>query len=107
MEILIQIVKTTLNSFDFTFCLLVNVLTYTVITFITAAKHKEIKTWVKKLILFASILLTGILYWALCKNLELVINSAILAPVTWSFIFKPVFKKFGIDYKDVDDTINK
>lgn len=108
MEYLEQIINTTINSFDFTYCLLVNVLTYTVIKIIDEAnREKEVKTWHKRLVLLTCILLTGVVYWAIGKPLELLINSAILAPVAWSWIFKPICKKLGLDYKQVDDTISK
>jgi hypothetical protein len=70
-------------------------------------KDKQVKTWVKRLILVCSILSTGVLYWAIGKDTELIINSAILAPVAWSWIFKPICAKLGIDYKKIDNTINK
>lgn len=108
MEELTQIVQTTLNSFDFTYCLLVNVLTYIIIKTIDEFnKDKEVKTWCKRIILLSCILFTGVVYWLLGKDLELLINSAILAPVAWSWIFKPAFKKIGIDYKRVDNIIDK
>lgn len=108
MEYLEQIINTTINSFDFTYCLLVNLLTFTVIKVIDELnKDKEVKTWHKRVVLLACILLTGVLYWAIGKDLELLINSAILAPVAWSWIFKPICKKLGLDYKQVDDTISK
>ena len=33
------------------------------------------------------------------ENTTILINSAILAPVAWSWIFKPILKKIGVDYK--------
>ena len=106
-QIVDSIIQTTLNSFDFIYCLIVNILTYSIIKIIVESKNKDIKTWVKRLILLGCILSTGVVYWAIGKNLELLINSAILAPVAWSFVFKPICKKLGIDYKDIDNVINK
>ena len=102
-QIIQSIIDTTINRFDFVYCLLVNLLTYTVIKII----NKDIKSWYKRLILLGCILLIGVVYWAIGKNLELLINSAILAPVAWSFVFKPICKKLGIDYKEIDNTIPK
>ena len=106
MEVLEQIITTTLNSFDFGYCLIVNVLTYIVIKLIDEInKEKEVTTWMKRLILFAIILLTGVVYYAIGQDVKLVVNSAILAPVSWSWIFKPICKKLKVDYKQVDKTI--
>ena len=38
------------------------------------------------------------------ENTTILINSAILAPVAWSWIFKPILKKIGVDYKKIDKT---
>ena len=101
--IIAQIVDTTLNSFDFVYCLIVNILTYTVIKIIDEAnKDKEVKTWVKHLVLLASILSTGVVYYLIGQDVKLLFNSAILAPVAWNFIFKPIAKKLGLDYKEFD-----
>jgi hypothetical protein len=34
----------------------------------------------------------------------ILINSSVLAPVAWSWIFKPILKKLGVDYKQIDKT---
>ena len=34
------------------------------------------------------------------ENDKLVLNSAIVSPVFWSWFGKPIFKKLGIDYKE-------
>lgn len=103
MEYLEQIINTTINSFDFTYCLLVNVLTYTVIKIIDEAnKDKEVKTWTKRLVLLACILSTGVVYYVIGQDIRLIINSGILATVSWDIVFKPICKKLHIDYKKVD-----
>ena len=101
MEQFTEIIQTTLNSFDFTYCLIVNILTYLIIKIVTP-ENKSLKTWIKRVILLASILSTGGVYWALGHDLTLLINSAILAPVSWDIVFKPIFKKLGIDYKKIE-----
>ncbi len=107
-NIIQELINNTINSFDFTYCLIVTILTYIIIKIVdTMNKDKQVKTWVKRLILVFSILSMGVLYWAIGKDTELIINSAILAPVAWSWIFKPICAKFGIDYKKIDNTINK
>lgn len=106
-DIIRNIVETTLHSFDFTYCVIVNVLTYAVIKLIDEIRKNKLKTYVKRLILLGCILLTGVVYWAIGKNLELLINSAILATVSWDLIFKPICQKLGIDYNQFDNTVTK
>lgn len=107
MEYISQIIETTINSFDFGYCLIVNVLTYIIIKTIDEVnKEQEVKTWEKHCALLVSILLIGVIYYATGQDVRLLINSAILAPVAWGWIFKPILKKFGLDYKDIDEKLN-
>lgn len=107
-NIIQEIINTTINSFDFTYCLLVIILTYIAINIIDYFnKDKKVKTWIKRLVLVICILSTGVLYWAIGKDIELIINSAILAPVAWSWIFKPICAKLGIDYKKINNILNE
>lgn len=102
-----QIIDTTLSSFDFGFCLIVNILTYIIIKIIDEVnKEKEVTVWQKRLVLIASILSIGGIYYAIGNDVKLLINSAILAPVSWSLIFKPICKLLKIDYKKIDK-VNK
>lgn len=102
-----ELIQKTLESFDFTYCFIVNILTYLIIKEIDRInKQRKVKTCIKRIILLSVILLTGGLYWLLDKDLELIINSAILAPVAWSWLFKPLCAKLGIDYNKINDTIN-
>ena len=102
------IINTTINSFDFTYCLIVNLLTYFVIKIIDELnKDKEVETWIKRVVLVVCILLTGVVYYITGQDVRLLFNSAILAPVAWSWVFRPIFKKLGIGYKEIDNTINK
>lgn len=103
MEQLTQIIQTTLNSFDFMYCLIVNILTYLTIKIIDEVnKEKEVNIWIKRLVLLCAILLTGVVYYLLGEELKLLINSAILAPVAWDMIIKPAMKILGIDYRKID-----
>ena len=70
-------------------------------------KDKEVETWIKRVVLVVCILLTGVVYYIIGQDVRLLFNSAILAPVAWSWIFRPIFKKLGIGYKEIDNTINK
>jgi len=108
MEVLEQIIQTTMNSFDFSYCLVVNLATYFIIKLIDELnKEKEVNTWIKRLVLLAVIIVTGVVYYFTGNDVRLVINSAILAPVSWSWIFKPICKKFKLDYKQIDKELDK
>ena len=103
IEIIINSIQTTLSSFDFAYCIIVNVLTYLVITTINNRNgHKDLTTWSKRWILLLVILFTGGLYMLLDYDVKTLINSAILAPVFWSWIIKPICKHFKIDYRDIN-----
>lgn len=103
MEQLIQIIQTTFNSFDFMYCLIVNILTFIAIKIIDEInKEKPVGTWTKRIVLLCAILLTGVVYYLLGEDLKLLINSAILAPVAWDMIIKPAMKVLGIDYRKID-----
>lgn len=102
-ELIIDSVKTTLNSFDFSFCVVVNLLTYFIIKIIDELNgRKKPSTWTKRLILFIVIIITASIYYIAGLELKLLINSSILAPVFWSWIIKPLFKIFNIDYKQIN-----
>lgn len=100
MDIIANTIQTTLESFDFAFCIIVNILTYFAIKIISDKnKHKDISTWNKRIVLLLVILSMGVLYYLLGNDTKTILNSAILAPVSWSWIFKPLCNKFNIDYK--------
>ena len=107
MEYISEIINTTLLSFDFAYCIIVNILTYLVIKIISEKRDKAIKTNNKRLILLICILLTGVVYYAIGQDIRLIINSGILATVSWDIVFKPICKKFRIDYKKVDKDMVK
>ena len=103
MEIINNIIQTTLESFDFAYCIVVNILTYFVISTINGRRgHKDISTWAKRFVLLITILSTGVVYYLIGSNTRVLLNSAILAPVFWSWILKPICKKFKIDYKNIN-----
>lgn len=103
MEIIHQIIDTTINSFDFAYCIIVNVLTYIIIKTIDELnKEKEVTTWNKRFILLGCILSTGVVYYFLGQDVKLLFNSAILTPISWNVLFKPLCKRLGVDYKKVN-----
>ena len=103
MEVISNIIQTTLESFDFAYCIIVNILTYFVISTINNKRgHKDTSTWTKRVVLLAIILSTGVLYYLMGSDTRVLLNSAILAPVFWSWIMKPICKHFKIDYRDIN-----
>lgn len=103
MEIISNAIQTTLDSFNFAYCIIVNVLTYLIIRLINDRNgHKDLTTWSKRLVLLLVILSTGVLYYFLGNDTTTILNSAILAPVFWSWVMKPICKHFKVDYKNVN-----
>lgn len=104
MEFLNNIIETTINSFDFTYCIIVNILTYIIIKLLDEANgEKQLSIWSKRLVMFISVIVVGIVYAIIGTDLKLMFNSAILAPVFWSWVMKPICVKLDIDYKQIKD----
>ena len=102
MEIISNIIETTLNSFDFSYCISVNILTYLIINIINSRNGNiDMKIWSKRLILVVSIVAIGAVYYFNDSDIKLIVNSGILAPVFWSWIMKPICRYFKIDYKQL------
>lgn len=101
------IVDGILNNFDFGFMFIVNVLTYIVIKVIDYFNgDNKVPTWQKRCVLVISIAtMAGIYIVAGYDNAIMLVNSAILAPVFWSWVVSPILKKLGVGYKDIDNTI--
>lgn len=100
-EIINNTITTIISSFDFAYCISVNVLTYLIIKIIDELNgKKDVSTWSKRIVLLVVILSTGVLYNLIGCDNKILLNSAILAPVSWSWIIKPICKYFKIDYKD-------
>ena len=103
IDVLTNTIQTTLESFDFAFCLAVNILTYLIIKVWDEKNgNKVLTTWQKRSVLLIVILSTGVLYYVLGYDTKTLVNSAILAPVFWSWIMKPLCKHFNIDYKNIN-----
>ena len=106
-QIIDYIINNILSNFDFRYMLSVNVLTYIIIKVIDELnKEKKVSTLIKRVVLVISIILISIVYKLIGydNNIELV-NSAILAPVFWSWIAKPICSKLGINYKQINDIL--
>lgn len=107
MEYISQIINQIINNFDFSYMFIVNVLTYIIIKIIDYLNgDTKVHKLVKRMCLLISIIFVAIIYKLVSYNSNIVlINSAILAPVFWSWILKPICIKFGIDYKKIDNTL--
>ena len=106
MEIINQIIQQVINSFDFTYCVVVNALTYTLVTVLIYLCQSNVTRTIKKLVLLFSIVVVSTIYYAIGVDAKLIINSSILAPISWTWIIKPILAKFGYDYKNIDNKIN-
>lgn len=93
-----QLFEHLITSFDFGYCLIINILTYMIIK----AINKTITKWQKRLILLGSIIVIGTIYYLIGADSRVLINSSILAPVSWSWIFKPLAVYFKMDYQKND-----
>ena len=94
MEYIERIIETTAQSFDFTYCICVNVLTYITIGIIEDGTNKKLSTWLKRLVTIGAVIIVGIIYYCNGMDTKLLFNSAILAPVFWSWIGKPLVNRF-------------
>ena len=101
------IVDGILSNFDFGFMFIVNVLTYIIIKVIDYFNgDNKVPTWQKRCVLVISIFVMAMIYIASgYDNTIMLVNSAVLAPVFWSWAVSPILKKLGVGYKDIDNTI--
>ena len=107
MELINQIIQTIINSVDVAYCFVVNLLTYILISSITTVIHKQITRVWKRVILCISIVIVSIAYINFGSiDIRVLINSIILAPIRWSWVFKPIAKRMNLDYKDFDNKLN-
>ena len=106
MEIFNEILQNLANNFDFSYCIVVNVLTYILITCFIDIVRGNITRFMKRLILIISMIVVGIVYYLVGVEVKLIVNSAIITPVSWSWIFKPIANKLGWDYKQIDKLLN-
>ena len=107
MELINQIFQTIINSFDIAYCLVVNLLTYILISSIISVIHKQITRVWKRIILCVSIIIVSIAYINFGSiDIRVLINSIILAPISWSWVFKPIANRMNWDYKDFNNKLN-
>lgn len=106
MDIINNLITTVISQFDFSYCIIVNVLTYLIITSLIKVTEGNVALFVKRIALIVSIIVISIIYYFIGTDAKVLVNSAILAPVSWSWIFKPIFSKIGWDYKQIDKRLN-
>lgn len=108
MNYLDTIINQILNNFDFAYMLIVNVLCFILIKIHDYLNEdgRKVATWNKRLYLVISIVVIGAIYQDAGEiKTTVLVNSAILTPVFWSWIAAPILHKFGITYKQADDAL--
>lgn len=99
-----NIIDILLQNFDISYCIAVNIATYVIIKFIDDINGKKIvPKYCKRIILLLVIIVMAVIYHYAGVNSKVIIDSAILAPVSWSWIFKPLCGKLNIDYRKIEN----
>lgn len=106
MDVINNIINALISQFDFTYCVIVNIMTYLIINFMIKVVGGNVVIPVKRIVLLFSIIVIAAIYYFLGTDIKVLVNSAILAPVSWSWIFKPIANKLGWDYKQIDKLLN-
>ena len=103
MEVIYNTIQTTLDSFDFAYCIIVNILTYIIINIINNINNNvDISMWNKRIVLIICIIIVSVFYYFTGSDIKLILNSAIISPVFWSWIIKPICRHFNMDYKQLN-----
>lgn len=99
-----NILESIIDNFDYTYIIIVNILTYGLIkVFDYLNGAKPVPTLVKRIITLISIVIMFCIYYFNdYDDIIKLINSAIAAPVIWSWILRPIVMKFNIGYKQND-----
>lgn len=94
-----QLISQLISNYNFNLILSINILSYLIIQLL----HLKIFT-PKGLKIAVTIIVSvamGTLYHFISDiSTEVLINSVILAPLAWDWVFKPILNKIGVDYKD-------
>lgn len=106
MDVINNIINALISQFDFTYCVIVNIITYLIINFMIKVAGGNVVVPIKRIVLLFSIIVIAAIYYFLGTDIKVLVNSAILAPVSWSWIFKPIANKLGWDYKQIDKLLN-
>lgn len=102
VNIINDIINQVINNFDFTYMLTINIFTYIIIKLIDEFNgDKVVKPVYKKLILLLSSIILLVIHLCLnIKDINILINSTIAAPVFWSWCVKPILNKYNLNYKE-------
>ena len=108
MELIEKILDLIISNFDFSYMITINVLTYIIIKGLDYLnKDKNVKTITKRIVLIISIIIVTVGYILTdYQDYTVLINSAICAPVFYSWVLRPILIKFNIGYKQYDETLN-
>jgi hypothetical protein len=106
MDVINNVINALISQFDFTYCVIVNIMTYLIINFMIKVAGGNVVVPIKRIVLLFSIIVIAAIYYFLGTDIKVLVNSAILAPVSWSWIFKPIANKLGWDYKQIDKLLN-
>ena len=89
------IVETIINSIDFLYIILCNVITYVVIESLCATKYKEkLTTWVKRLIATGiAILLGAVMYYGFHRSFEAMFYGFFIQYLSWDYFFKALVER--------------
>ena len=106
MDVINNVINALISQFDFTYCVIVNIMTYLIINLMIKLAGGNIVVPIKRMVLLFSIIVIAAIYYFIGSDVKVLVNSAILAPVSWSWIFKPIANKLGWDYKQIDKLLN-
>ena len=95
-----QLFQYVATNFDFAFVISVNVIAYLTIQLIGIITKKEVTKAIKVITTICiSVGLFFLYKYTTEIDKEVLLNSAILAPVAWDWVIKPLCKWIKIDYK--------
>lgn len=108
MDFIEKLLDLIVSNFDFSYMITINVLTYIIIKGLDYLnKDKNVKTITKRIVLVISIIIVTISYILTdYQDYTVLINSAICAPVFYSWVLRPILIKCNIGYKKYDETLN-
>ena len=96
-----EIINQVIANFNFNIMIDINIITYGIIKFIDDIDgNKDPTTWQMRIVfVIVSIIIGAIYIYYNMDSPAIVFNYCIIAPVSWSWIAKPILNKLGIDYK--------
>lgn len=96
------------NNFSFSYMIIVNILTYFVIKSADYLNGDAAVPIIHKRIILVIVTLAMFIVYKFYSDISIIvlINSAIAAPVFWSWVLRPILKKLKLNYKQFDKYIN-